>query len=76
MKKFMEEHILLLFMVFVGTLTYMVGLRDKEAMKQEIDNNIIYLCPNGNISVKKIARNDKYMYAFIFDLYPQSFNTF
>ena len=34
MKKFMEEHILLLFMVFVGTLTYMVGLRDKEAMKQ------------------------------------------
>ena len=42
MKKFMEEHILLLFMVFVGTLTYMVGLRDKEAMKQEIDNNIIY----------------------------------
>ena len=43
MKKFMEEHILLLFMVFVGTLPYMVGLRDKEAMKQEIDNNIIYV---------------------------------
>lgn len=43
MKKFMEEHILLLFMVFVGTLTYMVGLRDKETMKQEIDNNIIYV---------------------------------
>ena len=43
MKKFMEEHILLLFMVFVGTLTYRVGLRDKEAMKQEIDNNIIYV---------------------------------
>ena len=43
MKKFVEEHILLLFMVFVGTLTYMVGLRDKEAMKQEIDNNIIYV---------------------------------
>ena len=43
MKKFMEEHILLLFMVFVGTLTYMVGLRDKEAMTQEIDNNIIYV---------------------------------
>ena len=43
MKKFMEEHILLLFMVFVGTLTYMVAVRDKEAMKQEIDNNIIYV---------------------------------
>ena len=43
MKKFMEEHILLLFMVFVGTLTYMVGLSDKHAMKQEIDNNIIYV---------------------------------
>ena len=42
-RTFIEDHILILFMVFVGTLTYMVGLRDKEAMKQEIDNNIIYV---------------------------------
>lgn len=37
-----------------------------DSVSIRIDNNIIYLCPNGNISVKKIARNDKYMYAFIF----------
>ena len=42
MKKFMEEHILLLFMVFVGTLTYIVGLRDRaEAEAFENEQNKI-----------------------------------
>ena len=37
-RTFMEDHILLLFMVFVGILTYMVGLRDRaeaEAFEKE-----------------------------------------
>ena len=37
-RTFIEDHILLLFMVFVGILTYMVGLRDKaesEAFENE-----------------------------------------
>lgn len=42
-KKFMEEHILLLFMVFVGILTYMVGLRDRaEAEAKQKKENIKY----------------------------------
>ena len=35
---FIEDHILLLFMVFIGILTYMVGLRDRaeaEAFEKE-----------------------------------------
>ena len=37
-KTFIGDHILILFMVFVGILTYMVGLRDKaeaEAFEKE-----------------------------------------
>ena len=37
-RTFMEDHILILFMIFVGTLTYMVGVRDKaeaEAFEKE-----------------------------------------
>lgn len=37
-RTFIEDHVLILFMVFVGILTYMVGLRDKaesEAIKKE-----------------------------------------
>ena len=37
-RTFIEDYILLLFMVFVGILTYMVGLRDKaeaEAFEKE-----------------------------------------
>ena len=41
-RTFMEDHILLLFMVFVGILTYMVGLRDKaEAEAFENEQNKI-----------------------------------
>lgn len=47
---FIEDHILLLFMIFVGILTYMVGLRDRaeaEAFENEIrtmtnETNVIY----------------------------------
>ena len=47
---FIEDHILLLFMIFVGILTYMVGLRDRaeaEAFENEIrtmtnGTNVIY----------------------------------
>ena len=51
MKKFMEEHILLLFMVFVGTLTYMVGVRDKaeaEAFEKE----------NQKVKIEEVLKND------------------
>lgn len=42
MKKFFKENILLLvIMIFMGSLSYMVGLRDKELMRQEKENNII-----------------------------------
>ena len=37
-RTFIEDHILLLFMLFVGILTYMVGLRDRaeaEAFEKE-----------------------------------------
>ena len=41
-KTFMEDHILILFMVFVGILTYMVGLRDRaEAEAFENEQNKI-----------------------------------
>lgn len=49
-RTFIEDHILLLFMIFVGILTYMVGLRDRaeaEAFENEIrtmtnGTNVIY----------------------------------
>ena len=37
-RTFIEDHILLLFMIFIGILTYMVGLRDRaeaEAFENE-----------------------------------------
>ena len=37
-RTFIEDHILLLFMLFIGILTYMVGLRDRaeaEAFEKE-----------------------------------------
>lgn len=37
-RTFIEDHILILFMIFVGTLTYIVGLRDRaeaEAFEKE-----------------------------------------
>lgn len=37
-RTFIEDHILILFMIFVGMLTYMVGLRDRaeaEAFENE-----------------------------------------
>ena len=40
-RTFIEDHILILFMVFVGILTYMVGLRDRaeaEAFEKENQN--------------------------------------
>ena len=41
-RTFIEEHILLLFMIFVGILTYMVGLRDRaEAEAFENEQNKI-----------------------------------
>ena len=51
MKKFMEEHILLLFMVFVGTLTYIVGVRDRaEAEAFENEQN--------KIKIEEVKKND------------------
>ena len=41
-RTFMEDHILILFMIFVGILTYMVGLRDRaEAEAFENEQNKI-----------------------------------
>lgn len=41
-RTFIEDHILLLFMIFVGILTYMVGLRDRaEAEAFENEQNKI-----------------------------------
>ena len=41
-RTFIDDHILLLFMIFVGILTYMVGLRDKaEAEAFENEQNQI-----------------------------------
>ena len=51
-RTFLEEHILLLFMVFVGILTYMVGVRDRaeaEAFEKE----------NQKIKIEEVKKNDK-----------------
>ena len=41
-RTFIEDHILLLFMIFIGILTYMVGLRDRaEAEAFENEQNKI-----------------------------------
>ena len=48
-RTFIEDHILLLFMVFVGILTYMVGLRDRaeaEAFEKE----------NQKIKIEEVSR--------------------
>lgn len=50
-RTFIEDHILILFMVFIGILTYMVGLRDKaeaEAFEKE----------NQNIKIEEVTKND------------------